>query len=633
MSAYVTELRRSLWHLRKSGWRGLQTKTRRDRAERGIYRGSASGALGFQTGRRRQLSFNPMVVEDPETGSGITAAVILDDFSLLAFGYEWKQILLSRRKWAEQLADERPDLLFVESAWSGNNGEWKHQLTGTNGPSADLRALVAACRDMGIPTVFWNKEDPPHYGDFLETARLFDYVFTSDSNRLPSYRKDLGHDRVAVLQFAAQPVIHNPVRPRHGWHQRDVAFAGMYFAHKYPERREQMDILLGAAQDAGAKMPKGLEIFARHGDTDPNYRFPAPYDERVVGSLTYDRMLTAYKAFKVFLNVNSVVDSPSMCARRIFEITAAGTTVVSTPSAALTQLWEPEEQFIVETREEAAHTLTALVRNPELSGRQLHLAQRRIWAEHTYAHRAETILRSALPDKTYQVTSLPSVSLLVSSNRPHQLEHVFRTAGSFVGPDVELVLLTHGFRASRASIAGWKETYGVSNLVLLEQPADVPLGECLNLCAAASQGDVLSKMDDDDFYGPHYLLDMVNALKYSRADVVGKQAHFMYLARRDATLLRFPEREHRFTNMVMGPTITAPRQRFLETPFRPLPRGEDSAFLGDIIAGGGTVYSSDKYNYFQFRGSVNHAWQVSDAELLTSGDIQFFGSPEEHVLI
>ncbi|WP_318241922.1 glycosyltransferase family protein [Arthrobacter pullicola] len=611
----------------------MQTKLRRDRAEQGIYLGSADGALAFRTDRRRHLSFNPMVVGAPEPRSEITAAVILDDFSLMAFGYEWNQTVLSRSGWAEQIDANRPDLLFVESAWSGNKGEWKHQLTGSNGPSADLRALVNACQQMGIPTVFWNKEDPPHYEDFLETARLFDHVFTSDSNRLASYQKDLGHDRVAVLQFAAQPVIHNPVRPRYGWHHRDVAFAGMFFAHKYPERREQMEILLGAAEDVSEKMPIGLEIFARHANTDPNYRFPAPFDARVVGSLTYDRMLTAYKAYKAFLNVNSVVDSPSMCARRIFEITAAGTTVVSTPSAALTELWNKDEQFVVRDRTEAAQTLMALTRNPELSARQLHVAQRRIWAEHTYAHRTETILRSAAPAKAPSAAALPSVSLLVSSNRPHQLEQVFRTAGKFVGPDVELVLLTHGFQASNAVIKNWQESYGVSNLVLLHQPAEVPLGECLNQCVAASSGDVLSKMDDDDFYGHHYLLDMVNALGYSRAEVVGKQAHYMYLAERNTTLLRFAEREHRFTNLVMGPTITARRDVFLGTPFQALQRGEDSRFLNDVTARGGSVYSTDKYNYFQFRGSVNHAWQVSDAELLTSGDIQFFGAPEEHVII
>ncbi|MFF2677002.1 glycosyltransferase [Arthrobacter koreensis] len=632
MNAHIAELRRSLWHLRKSGWSGLQTKIRRERAERGIYRGSADGALAFQTGRRRRISFNPMVVDNPDPRTGVSAAVILDDFSLMAFGYEWHQTVLSRDGWSDEIAAEQPDLLFVESAWSGNKGEWKHQLTGSNGPSANVRALVELCRSRDIPTVFWNKEDPPHYDDFLETAKLFDHVFTSDSNRLSSYRRDLGHDRVAVLQFAAQPVIHNPVRPRYGWHLRDVAFAGMYFAHKYPQRREQMDVLLGAAEQISRQLPIGLEIFSRHAEADDNYKFPTPYDQRVVGSLTYDRMLTAYKAYKAFLNVNSVVDSPSMCARRIFEITASGTSVVSTPSTALTQLWDNDEQFIVADRAEAAHTLRALMRNPELSSRQLHLAQRRIWAEHTYAHRAETVLRRAVPEKA-QAVALPSVSLLVSSNRPHQLEQVFRTVGGLTGPATELVLLTHGFEVGEDQVRRWQEEHSVPNLVLLHQPADLPLGECLNHCVKAASGDVLSKMDDDDYYGPNYLLDLVNALGYSRADVVGKQAHFMYLAERNAALLRFAEREHRFTNMVMGPTITARKDVFGEIPFQSLRTGEDSTFLNDVIARGGTIYSADKYNYFQFRGSVNHAWKVSDAELLTSGDIQFFGSPEEHVTL
>ena len=53
------------------------------------------------------------------------------------------------------------------------------------------------------------------------------------------------------------------------------------------------------------------------------------------GSLDYERMLTAYRAHKVMLNVNSVVDSPTMLARRVFEILASGTPVVSTRSAAV----------------------------------------------------------------------------------------------------------------------------------------------------------------------------------------------------------------------------------------------------------------------------------------------------------
>src|SRR5690625_7683303 len=80
---------------------------------------------------------------------------------------------------------------------------------------------------------------------------------------------------------------------------------------------------------------RSLEIFSRFLGDDERYQFPGELADRVVGSLPYDRMLTAYKAYKVFLNVNSVVTSPSMCARRIFEITASGTPVGSAPSPAI----------------------------------------------------------------------------------------------------------------------------------------------------------------------------------------------------------------------------------------------------------------------------------------------------------
>ena len=72
-----------------------------------------------------------------------------------------------------------------------------------------LQALVQHCRDAGVPTVFWNKEDPPHFEDFLDTARLFDHVFTTDAECVPAYRERLGHDRVGVLPFAVpdRPLI------------------------------------------------------------------------------------------------------------------------------------------------------------------------------------------------------------------------------------------------------------------------------------------------------------------------------------------------------------------------------------------------------------------------------------------
>jgi spore maturation protein CgeB len=595
------------------------------------------GAEGVWTGRgkKRRLRFKPSTIQPERKWAKRSArvGVILDDFSSTAFGMEWECVAVTPRTWRVQLEETPVDFLFVESAWAGNEGSWSGKIASLDpaGP-AILRELTAWCSERNIPTVFWNKEDPPHYHDFLSTAKLFDHVFTSDAGKLNDYRQDLGHNHVAVLPFAAQPGLHNPVRPKFGWHERDVAFGGMYFTEKYPERREQLDLLLTAALAASSSMDTGLEIFSRQIGGDAKYQFPAPYASRVVGGLEYAEMLTAYKAYKTFLNVNSVVDSPSMCSRRVFEIVASGANLVTTPSPAINAYFDPDEIFSVQNQGEAEQLLKALHRNPELGERQLHRGQRRIWQDHTYRARSNQVLAAVAPNLKV-AAQRPTVSALVSTIRPWQLEHIFQMVGSQRNVECQLVLLTHGFEPEGAVLDGLKQKYGLRDMVLLTAPRSVPLGACLNMCVDAASGDVLTKMDDDDFYGSQYLSDQLYALEYSGADVVGKQAHYMYLSALNATLLRFPEWEHRYTRSVMGPTIMGHAGTFRRFPFANVGQGEDSGFLKDVAADGAVVYSSDRFNYCQQRSTSDHTWTVTEAELLASGSLKFFGNYRDEVSV
>ena len=634
--SWLQTLRTALWHLRKGGLSQLRTWHRRRRTVSygvgdGLGSRGADGQLSFPPAKRAQ--------RDPHF-EGLRVAVILDDFSMLAWSYEFETLALTPGRWREQLAEHPVDLLLVESAWHGNDDAWQYQLTGPSAPSAPLRELLAHCRAFGIPTVFWNKEDPPHFEDFLATARLFDQVFTTDVTLLSRYREELGHDRIAVLPFAAQPAVHNPIRPQHGHQVRDVAFAGMYFAHKFPERRAQMDFLLGGALDASARMDTGLEIFSRFLGDDERYQFPGELAARVVGSLSYDRMLTAYKAYKVFLNVNSVVTSPSMCARRIFEITASGTPVVSAPSPAIGEFFSADEVPQVASREEATHVVRALVRSRELRDRTVHRAQRRIWHEHTYAHRARQVLEAAgLADRAGTTglvggAGLPAVSIMAATNRPEQLDHLVDQVARQTGVERQLLLLTHGFQAP-TEVAERAHRLGIENVVVIEAPGSWSLGACLNAAVERAEGQVCTKMDDDDLYGEFYLHDLLRAREYSGADVVGKHAHYMYLAGTDATLLRFPWMEHRFTDRVMGPTITAGREVLRAHPFEDVSRGEDTGFLDAVAAAGGRIYSADRFNFTQMRRGEagGHAWSASDRELLASADVAWFGRNDGHVML
>ncbi|GAA5019017.1 glycosyltransferase [Terrabacter aeriphilus] len=567
------------------------------------------------------------VPEGPVARPGVTAAVVLDDFSGLALGYEWSQLAVTPTGWRDELAATPVDLLFVESAWNGNDGAWRLAMTGDDGPSQQLRALVGRCRADGVPTVFWNKEDPPNYALFLETARLFDHVFTVDAGRIPDYRRDLGHDRVALLPFGAQPRIHTPVRHGAG-RTREVAFAGSYFADKHDERRRQMEFVLEPA------VPLGLEVFSRLAGRDARYQFPRRYAGALVGSLPYRRLLGTYTAYKVFLNVNSVTESPTMCARRLFELSAAQTPVLSGPAAAI----EPFFGDTVRVTRDAAETereLRALLQHEDYRDRLGLRAHRRVLDAHTYGHRVDTVLTAV------GITTQPrdrSISVVVPTMRPGQVGHVLDFTGAQAHPDVELVLVTHGFEPAADEVRRRADDAGLdpARVVVVPRPSSETLGACLNAGVAAASGRYVAKMDDDNVYAPNYLADLVRAFDYTDAAVVGKWAHYAHLTATGATLLRFPDAEHRYVDLVQGGTLLLERDLARRVRFADLPRRVDTTFLDAVRAEGGRVYSTDRFNFVSVRASTpdGHTWPISDVELLARrGVLAFHGDPTEHVTV
>jgi len=554
----------------------------------------------------------------------VTAAVILDPFSELAFRYEWHQVTFGPDDWRKVLETTTPDLLFVESAWQGNNSRWRLHLT--HQPSEDLRALVGWCRNAGIPTVFWNKEDPPNYDLFLETAKLFDQVFTVDADRIPHYQRDLGHDRVDLLPFAAQPRLHNPVQRgpvrRGAGRVYDVAFAGTWFADKHASRREQLELLLAPARD------HDLHIWSRLQNEDKRYQFPVAYRQHVVGSLPYERMLGAYTSYKIFLNVNSVTTSKTMCSRRLFELSAAQTPVVTTPAASVEPFFGADVE-VVRDEAEAGAAIEVLLAHDDLRDRMALRAHRRVYDEHLVTHRVDTVLRAV--DRETAVPQ-PAVSAIVPTIRPGQLDHVLRQVGTQTWPQLQLVLVLHGIDVPPDLEARAREA-GVPDLVVRRADADVTLGAALNLGVQAADGTLVAKLDDDNLYLPDYLTDLVRALDYSGADVTGKWAHFVHLEASRLNLLRFAEHEHRFTDLVQGGTLLTGRDLAAELRFEDLPRRVDTTFLRKLRRGGGTVYSADRFNFVSVRRAdpAGHTWHVTERDLLRrSSRLLFHGAPYPH---
>lgn len=333
----------------------------------------------------------PFEMPAPRARKKLTIASILDNFSDACFRPECNLIPITPSGWGEELIDRQIDFVLVESAWHGNDDAWQYRVANYSAPPGnELFDLLSWARRAGVPTVFWNKEDPPNFDRFIGKAVEFDYIFTTDENCVQRYKDRVPKSTfVGSLPFAAQPRIHNPYldQPR----VSATSFAGTYYADDYESRRRSMDMLLRVATR------HGLDIFDRmygvNGKDKSRFEFPQDLQQFIRGTLTYDQMLKAYRRYRVGLNVNSVSDSPTMFSRRVFELLACGTPVVSTASQGIDRIFAGLVPT-VESEEEAAHVLDALmldhVKWLEASIRGL----RAIHRGHTYAHRLHTIAKA-----------------------------------------------------------------------------------------------------------------------------------------------------------------------------------------------------------------------------------------------
>jgi spore maturation protein CgeB len=437
----------------------------------------------------------------------LRVASIMDAFTDACFAPECELVRVRPDNWQAVLSESAPDLLLVESAWRGNDGSWQYRVAEYAAPPGrELPQLLDWCRRMGIPTVFWNKEDPPHFDDFIESACRFDWVFTTDANCVPRYRQRCGHDRVSTLPFAAQPTIHHPVLADR--RNDKICFAGAYYGGRFDARRRAMEILLRPA------LAFDLDIYDRmHGAVGPgteNYRFPDEYRPHIVGRLDYQEMVEAYRRYRAFLNVNSVTDSETMFSRRVFELLACGTPVVSTESLGIRRLF-PGIVPIATTPAEARAAITEVLTDDRSWRRRSALGIRRVMRAHTYAHRLRQICETV--GMQMDPPSRPRLVLVVLAGSDPEWTAA-QLAAQTMAPDRILLLANAHAGALERSLEG----------AGLGVPAAVV--DRFSEAAAAEAGSLVSFIDGRHTYGPGYLEDALLALSYSGYRSTSMTAHF-----------------------------------------------------------------------------------------------------------
>jgi len=446
----------------------------------------------------------PALPSMPANAEDVRMAVIMDEFTHASYAPCCQLERLHPETGLRQLEALSPHVMFVESAWRGENGEWERKVRHGD---PHLLALVQWCRQRRVPTAFWNKEDPVHFETFISTARLFDYVFTTDIDCIARYKSLLGHDRVYLLPFACQPESHNPIEK---YERKGAAcFAGAYYV-RYPDRQRDFDAIIQSLQESGE-----VDIYDRNfGKDDVNYMFPESYAPLIKGGLAFEDIDVAYKGYRYGINLNSVKQSQTMFARRVFDLLACNTVTISNFSRGL-RLLLGDLVISTDSGSELKRRLMPYRGDENASNYRKFrlLGLRKVLSEHTYADRLAYIMsKMAGTSSGKRMPEIRVVSKVCTREQAERVIRVFRRQSYenkhlYLLASEDNVQAVSGIRGDDISLLSWTQAEEL-----------IPSGEWY--------GCHLAVFSSRDYYGPAYLTDLALATLYSDEAIIGKDCHY-----------------------------------------------------------------------------------------------------------
>jgi Glycosyl transferase family 2 len=544
----------------------------------------------------------------------IRAAVAVSDRLSAGLAWEWQQQDIAPATWQETLAGA-PDLVLLELVGDSVPG-W-----GRSDGSA-LTDLAGGCRASDIPITLWVTASCQALDSVAVLVENAAVVFVADGADLERWRARWPDAPVELLPPAAQPRLSAPF---HGGPGARRQLAACLMIEPNGPAADTAAIMGGLIGPAVKPLPRAdLDIWRI--EPPGGAQLPTKnLDNRDRGALPYTQAMVQLGRYQ------TLVDASRGGGWAVVEAGAAATTVVTTtaqrtrlPAEIAAQVGAADEQRALRSE------IVARISQPELRDREATRLHRAVLSGHTYAHRVEHLLgRLGRP----AVAAQRSVSAVVPTNRAHQLDNVFENIGRQQHRDLELVLVLHGLQLNGADLRARAKEFGVADLTIVEADSSLTLGACMNLGIDAASGAYIAKMDDDNFYGAHYLTDLVHAFDYTDAGIVGKWAHYVWLRSTDAVVLRYVTAEHTYERRVQGGSMVIEGDLARRLRFADLPRAVDSDLLDRAIADGVKIYSADRFNFVSVRGTDRqaHTWQVADSTFMTgTGRLVFYGDPRIH---
>ncbi|WP_226670839.1 glycosyltransferase [Metabacillus litoralis] len=372
-------------------------------------------------------------------------------------------------------------ILLVASAWKGLGNEWVGLGNLKNKKvRSKMFEVISYFQSKNKKTIFYSKEDPTNYEFFVEIASKCDYIFTTAVEKIPHYKRDCKNDQVFLLEFGVNPTYNNPI----GLHKHNVdqkvVFAGSWY-RKYPNRQKDTRKIFDGVITAG----KDLKIIDRNYSRDSeSFLFPTEYLKYVSPAVQHDMLQLLSKLYTWSINLNSIQESMTMFASRVYELQSMGNLILSNYSLGVNNLFP--NVFMIFNSNEVDFILNHY---SELEKYQLQMfGVRKVLRSHTTYHRLASLLK----------------------NIGFEQDLIFDKSVAVVCEELSDQMIEQYNR----------QTYKMKTLLTLDQ-----------LNEKYSDFDYIAFMSDEYEYGEFYLEDMINGFKYTNSTFITKDSYFSGLNR------------------------------------------------------------------------------------------------------
>ncbi len=467
------------------------------------------------------------------------------------------------------------EFLLVESVYDTQPGDWRLQQLHDPEIQTELTKLVLWTKELGIPTVFWFTLDDAYCPLYRNFAEIFDRVYCCSPEAQTYFEQ--ANIKTEVLLPTFEPALYNALQ-----HFEQHSEQRFYLA---------CDALSDILDDASLARTTltdlsdtNLAIYDSTSDIwQSKLQIKQIDSDSLLGSVNSQDTAQILKQSKLYVSFTDSMKSKT--ARQWLKLQAMACRV---PVIQIGEL-EPDDflstwTLCIEDPVNLSEEIDHFDNDWLYAERVAHQAWRFVMSEHRVEKRVDKLLKDLFDmpaPKKYKA------SLILPTIRKEFVQWAIEQYDMQTYSNRELVIVWNGPRECYSEVE--RLSRGRDDITCSYLPSEQSTGDCINHGIHAATGEYVFKFDDDDYYGKHYLEDMMLYFEIADFDIIGKPLAYYkfneepYLYKR-ALPSGFPLTTFSTANLshskisVSGSTLSGRRSVFVSNPYTRAYRAADSGW-------------------------------------------------------